>query len=70
MTISKIQRNTFIFTLWTFLYFLWFRWYMQLNWEFDIFRAEHWQFIANQWWYGGWIITGSYYWLYLLRLFL
>ena len=43
---------------------------MQLNWEFDIFRAEHWQFIANQWWYGGWIITGSYYWLFLLSLFL
>lgn len=70
MTISKMQKNTFIFTLWTLLYFLWFRWYMQFNWDFDIFRAEHWQYIANQWWYGGWIITGSYYWLFLLSLFL
>ncbi len=70
MNSDKILRNTFIFTLWTLIYFAWFRWFMLVNWDFNIFLAEHWQFIGHQWWYGGWVIKGSYYWLFVLSLFL
>ena len=70
MTVSKVARNTFIFTLWTFLYFWWFRSYMLSNWDFDVLYASHWQYIWEEWWYGGWVIKGSYYWLFLISLFL
>jgi len=43
---------------------------MYRNWDFDIFYAPHWQEIFYQWWYGGWVISGSYYWMFLISLFL
>ena len=70
MTVSRIQRNTFIFTVWTLIYFFWFYWFMLNNWDFDIVRAGHWQYIWEEWWYGGWTIQGSYYCIFLLSLFL
>ena len=70
MTISRIQRNTFIITLWTILYFWWFSWYMERNWTFEIFQAKHWQILWDQWWYGGWVIQGSYHWIFFFSLIL
>ena len=70
MDINKIQRTTFIFTLWTFLYFLCFRWFMLTNWNFNIFAASDWQFLYHEWWHKGWIIEGSYFWIFVISLFL
>ena len=69
MNFKNLLRDTFIFTLWTFLFFLWFHWFLLTNWDFDIFLGYHWQYIFQQWWYGGWVIQGSYYWIFVLSLF-
>ncbi len=70
MDIKKIQRTTFISTLWTFLYFLWFRWFMLHNWQFNIFSSNDWKSTFNDWWYHGWIIQGSYFWIFVISIFL
>ena len=70
MNIKKIQRTTFIFTLWTFFYLLWFEWFLRTNWKFYLFKASDWQFLFHEWWYKGWVIQGSYYWILVLSLFL
>ena len=70
MDVKKIQRTTLIFTIWTFLYFLWFRWFMLTNWQFNIFLAQDWQLLYHKWWYEGWIIEGSYFWIFVISLFL
>ena len=70
MTISRLQRNTFIITLWTVLYFWWFHGFLYRNWDFEIFYAQHWQFLWEQWWYGGWAIKGSYYWFFFFSVLL
>lgn len=69
MNFKNLLRGTFIFTLWTFLFFLWFHWFLLTNWDFDILLGYHWQYIFQQWWYGGWVIQGSYYWIFVLSLF-
>lgn len=69
MNFKKWLRNTFIFTVWTFLFFLWLHWFLLVNWNFDIFLGWHWQYIVQQWWYGGWVIQGSYFWIFILTLF-
>ena len=69
MNFKNLLRGTFIFTFWTFLFFLWFHWFLLTNWDFDIFLGYHWQYIFQQWWYGGWVIQGSYYWIFVLSLF-
>lgn len=70
MDISKVRHNTFVFTVWTLLYFWWFRWFLLYNWDFDIFRAYHWQYLWNEWWNEGLIIEGPYLWLFVLSVFL
>ncbi len=70
MDTKKLQRTTLIFTIWTFFYLLWFRWFMLVNWKFNIFVANDWKSIFNEWWYNGWIIQGSYFWTFVIALFL
>ena len=70
MDIKKTQRATLIFTIWTFFYFLCFRWFMLTNWNFNIFSASDWQFLYFEWWHKGWIIEGSYFWIFVISLFL
>ena len=70
MNVEKTQRTTFIFTIWTFLYFSWFRWFMLENWQFNIFSGYAWKSLFNEWWYKGWIIQGSYFWIFIISLFL
>ena len=69
MDIKKVQKVTFIFTVWTLLYLIWFRWFMMYHWEFNIFIAEHWKDAFNEWWNKGWIIQGSW-WVFVIMLFL
>ena len=70
MDIKKTQKTTLVFTLWTFFYFLCFRWFLLTNWDLDMFSASHWKFIYHKWWYEGWIIEGSYFWILFISLFL
>ena len=69
MDIKRIQKITFIFVVWTLFYFMWFRWVMLYNWEFNIFAVDHWRIAFHKWWYEGWIIQGSW-WIYVILLFL
>ena len=64
------MRTTFILTLWTFIFFLWLHWFLLKNWAFEIFYASHWQFFFNQWWNEGMRIDSTYYWTFVLTLFL
>lgn len=70
MSLKELERNVFIFTLWTFVYFSLLRWFLISNWNFDIVAGWHWRYIAYQWWYGGWVITGVYYWIFVFTIFL
>ena len=70
MDIKKTQKTTLVFTLWTFFYFLCFRWFLLTNWDLDMFSASHWQYIYHKWWHEGWIIEGSYFWILFISLFL
>ena len=70
MTIKKIQKVTFIFTIWTILYLVWYRWVMLDGWKFNIFLSDDWKFIFNAWWNEGWVIQGSYFWIFVIMLFL
>ena len=70
MNFQKIMRNTFIVTLWTLVYFICMRWFLVANWNFDILMGYHWRYLLNQWWYGGWVISGAYYSMLLLSIFL
>ena len=70
MSLKELERNVFIFTLWTFLYFSLLRWFLIANWNFDIVAGWHWRYIAYQWWYGGWIISGAYYWIFVFTILL
>ncbi|MBP5535085.1 MAG: hypothetical protein J6Y03_06265 [Alphaproteobacteria bacterium] len=69
MDIKKVQKVTFVFTVWTLLYLIWFRWFMMYHWEFNIFMADHWKDAFNEWWNKGWIIQGSW-WVFVIMLFL
>jgi len=70
MSLKELERNVFIFTLWTFLYFSLLRWFLLANWNFDIVAGWHWRYVAYQWWYGGWIISGAYYWIFVFTILL
>ncbi len=70
MTFKSLQRNTLIFVLWTFVYFYCLNWFLRTNWGFDMFYGWHWRYIFQQWWYDGWIIQGTYYWTFVVTLFL
>ena len=69
MDIKKLQKVTFIFTVWTLLYFMWFHWVMKYNWHFEIFAPEHWRAAFDEWWNKGWIIQGDL-WIFVILLFL
>lgn len=70
MTLKLLERNTFIFVIWTLVYFYCLNWFLKTNWGFDMFYGWHWRYIIQQWWYDGWIIQGTYYWTFILTLFL
>ena len=70
MIAKKIRKVTFIFIIWTILYLVWYRWVMLDGWRFNIFAADDWKFVANAWWNEGWIIQGSYFWIFVIMLFL
>ncbi|MBO5997982.1 MAG: hypothetical protein J6P93_05600 [Alphaproteobacteria bacterium] len=67
---KKVQKITLVFTIWTLLYLIWYRWVMLENYDFNIFLADDWKFIFNKWWNEGWIIEGSYFWIFVILLFL
>lgn len=70
MTLKSLERNTFIFVIWSIVYFYCLNWFLYNNWGFDMFYGWHWRYIFQQWWYDGWIIQGTYYWTFVLTLFL
>ena len=70
MDIKKVQKATLVFTIWTFFYLLWFRWFMLFNWKFNIFSSSDWKATFDEWWYHGWVIQGSYFWIFIISLFL
>ncbi len=70
MSLKSLSRDSFIFVLWTIIFFVLFRFWMRAMWNFDIVVASHWQFIFEEWWYHGWVIEGAYYWSFLIFLFL
>ena len=70
MTLKLLGRNTFVFVIWTLIYFYCFNWFLVTNWSFHIFYGWHWRYIIQQWWYDGWVIQGTYYWTFVISLFL
>lgn len=70
MTLKSLERTTFISALWGVLYVYWLHWFLLENWSFELFAKGDWQYIYQQWWYEGWVIQGTYAWVFVISLVL
>ena len=68
MKSKRIVRNTFILIIWTFLFFLWFCWFLSKNWDFYLFSADSWKYLHDEW-MGDWTIKGTE-WIFIISLIL
>lgn len=66
---KRIVRNIFVLTLWTFLFFLWFHWFLLKNWDFELFSANSWRDCYRKW-MNGWVISGVKDWVFVISWFL